>query len=139
MLNQLVTIENTSPIYEKEAQAKKGIEEVINKDLSDFQSFKCELCDEPYANMATLNNHMMTHSSIPQLDGNGEKETNYRTFLCPNGPVSYVPLDLMNLPYKCDVCDFQSSAEYSLIEHMKKKHKQNKSNRNKHKRKNIVT
>ena len=32
----------------------------------------CYLCDEKFAEMQILNDHMKTHQQIPQLDGNGE-------------------------------------------------------------------
>ena len=53
----------------------------MNKEIHDSEDnievsidFICHLCDEIFLNTTMLNEHMVNHNVIPQLDGNNENE-----------------------------------------------------------------
>ena len=97
---------------------------------------KCFICDIVFKNRDENDKHMNeAHASIVQLDGSAEMEPGNSKFKSRINERGWIVFDL---PYKCDECDFQSSAEYHLTQHKNKKHKSVKSKKTKQKRANNI-
>ena len=93
--------------------------------MSDVTSCECVECEKTFKSNNELSLHMKTHETIEQIDGNAtvldEKEQ------CTQLLSSYVY-------HYCDLCNYQSSCEKSLIIHTEKIHKNPKPKKKKQKR-----